>query len=435
MEHPGTSDSKTGLNGLIVESIPRKLHRLINLWIVSRMIFNIGLKMYRKYQEKMQYTVTINGNDELYNDAQVWLLNEIPSKKQKGIRIVSKSKYGDDSMTAPHDNYEPVQSTITTWYDGSIEHAVVINGHKIKVRNEKKDANYVGGRIEEYNSFLTQRDKLLFIAQSTAGRDAVLNLLDQLNTERKLRGRTASLYVSTRWGGMRKMKGLKGRELETVVMPSDIIEKLTADIQMFLRSESEYVKLGIPWHRGYLFYGPPGGGKTSLATALAHKFNRDIYCISLSSLDDDTALNNAIGEISTGSILLLEDIDVIKAVRDRDDNAGVTMQGVLNVLDGLLTPNGLITIMTTNRREVLDDAIVRAGRIDLEFEIGYLSGDDLKRLFEMLVDHTFEFNVPDYLAALPAEIVGVAKNSIGNPTLTALLFKEWLMNQERCRYV
>ena len=40
---------------------------------------------------------------------------------------------------------------------------------------------------------------------------------------------------------------------------------------------------GIPWRRGYLFYGPPGSGKTSLVTALAGRLHKSIYVINLSS--------------------------------------------------------------------------------------------------------------------------------------------------------
>ena len=48
---------------------------------------------------------------------------------------------------------------------------------------------------------------------------------------------------------------------------------------------------GIPWRRGYLFYGPPGSGKTSLVTALAGRLHKSIYVVNLSS----PAMNDEVG--------------------------------------------------------------------------------------------------------------------------------------------
>lgn len=419
MTAPAQDNSTPTLNGLIVNSIPKRIHNLINLWITSQMVFRILMRWYRKYQEKMQYTVTINGSDDLYTDIQAWLLSEIPSKKRKGIRVASSNRNGSRAvaMEVPPSsngsrNIAPTQ--ITTWYDGTVEHAVTIKGYQVKVRNEIKDVNFVGGRIEEYNSFMSDRNKLIFVAQSTAGRDAVLELFNDIAKKKQETGNQAAIYVSTRWGGMRRMSKLSGRTLSTVILPEGVLENLVVDMQKFLDSELEYAKLGIPWHRGYLFYGEPGTGKTSLATALATHFDRDIYCVSLSSLDDDTALNNSISEIQAGSILLLEDVDIVHAARDRDDDkTGVTMQGLLNVLDGLLTPHGLITIMTTNREEVLDEALVRAGRIDRNIHVGKLQSKDISRLVTQLIG-PHSLHIPSDLEVIPSDIVGIAKEHIGN---------------------
>lgn len=401
-------------NGLILSSIPKKIHKFINLWIAFQAFSRVLTKWYRKYQEKMQYTVTINGSDDLYTDIQTWLFSVIPSNKKKGVRVTTKSS--NNYATVPDDSSgrgRPEPQNINTWYDGVVEHKIVVKGHTVRVRNDIKDISFVGGRLEEYNSFLNERNKLIFVAQSVAGRDAILEMFNELARKKQESGRTASIYVSTRWGSMRKISKLNGRTLSTVVLKEGILEDLVSDLEVFLSSELEYAKLGIPWHRGYLFYGKPGTGKTSLATALATHFDRDIYCVSLSSLDDDTALNNAISEISPASIMLLEDIDIVHSARDRDDNTGVTMQGLLNVLDGLLTPHGVITIMTTNRETVLDEAVVRAGRIDKSIHIGELRGHDISRLITALVGPN-TINVPSSLEMVPSDIVACAKQYIGN---------------------
>lgn len=420
-------------NGLILSSIPKKIHKFINLWIAFQAFSRVLTKWYRKYQEKMQYTVTINGSDDLYTDIQTWLFSVIPSNKKKGVRVTTKSS--NNYATVPDDSSgrgRPEPQNINTWYDGVVEHKIVVNGHTVRVRNDIKDISFVGGRLEEYNSFLNERNKLIFVAQSVAGRDAILEMFNELARKKQESGRTASIYVSTRWGSMRRMSKLSGRTLSTVILPDGVLDNLTEDMELFLSSENEYAKLGIPWHRGYLFYGKPGTGKTSLATALATHFDRDIYCVSLSSLEDDTALNNSIGEITPASILLLEDVDIVHASRDRDDDkSGVTMQGLLNILDGLLTPHGLITIMTTNRETVLDDAIIRAGRIDRSVHIGKLRGNDISRLITMFVGPN-DIKVPETLELIPSDVVGLAKEYIGDKNGALVAFSNMIEKAVKC---
>lgn len=58
------------------------------------------------------------------------------------------------------------------------------------------------------------------------------------------------------------------------------------------------------------------------------------------------------------------------------------MAGLLNALDGVATPHGLITFITTNHIEVLDDALLRSGRIDVQEEVGLPNAEQVARLYE-----------------------------------------------------
>lgn len=429
MSEPETG-GRFSLEGLIVDSIPKKIHKLINIWIVLASMFRVFTRWYRKYQEHMQYTVTLRGNDNLYDAAQAWLVNEMPSKKKKGIQVSSKGNRNvfEDS---PDDGNPPESSRgLKLRYDGSVEQTVIIEGHKVKVRNQNAESRYTGGHADEYNSWVSANTKLLFIAQNVNGRDAVLRLLNQLEQERSQVKHQACVYTSTQWGSMLMNSGLRPRPLSTVILPENTLEDLLVDLEHFLKTEKDYQLLGLPWHRGYLFHGAPGGGKTSLATALATVFDRDVYCINLGSLDDDAALTRAMNDISVNSILLLEDIDIIHAATERTDKIkGITMQGLLNVLDGLSTPHGMITIMTTNHYESLESAVIRAGRIDVEVEIGELQGDDLSRLMSMLSGDGY-FKVPSHMKAMPSDIVGIAKNHIGNQEAMRFAFEDWMNHYE-----
>ena len=120
-----------------------------------------------------------------------------------------------------------------------------------------------------------------------------------------------------------------------------------------------------------MFHGAPGGGKTSLAFAMAHLTNRNIFILNLSSLSNDVALARCFKYLEQNSILLIEDIDA--AFVKRNDGEQVSFSMLLNCLDGAMSKEDIITVITTNHVEKLDPALIRAGRIDLQVEIKYPS--------------------------------------------------------------
>lgn len=146
---------------------------------------------------------------------------------------------------------------------------------------------------------------------------------------------------------------------------------------------------------GYLFYGPPGTGKSSLSTALAGEFGLDLYEVKIPSVGSDADLEQMFQEIPPQCIVLLEDIDAVwTADRDfseREDRttgsgsytptSNCTLSGLLNVLDGVGSQEGRIVIMTTNKPERLDSALVRPGRVDMKVHLGNISKKSAREMF------------------------------------------------------
>jgi chaperone BCS1 len=176
----------------------------------------------------------------------------------------------------------------------------------------------------------------------------------------------------------------KPRTMESVILDKTLSQDVLHDMHNFLVSKEWYNSLGIPYRRGYLFYGPPGNGKTSLCKAFAGELKLDICMLSLCSASvTDSKLINALRIAPIRSLIVLEDVDSVFVQRENSDPASrrLTFSGLLNAIDGIVSQEGRILIMTTNHIEKLDPALIRPGRCDLKLEICNASHDQRAAMF------------------------------------------------------
>lgn len=95
-------------------------------------------------------------------------------------------------------------------------------------------------------------------------------------------------------------------------------ENLLLDVKEFMSKDEKawYASKGIPHRRGYLLHGPPGAGKTTLATAVASKLRLNLYCVSPAAIGMDNArLERLFQTCPPGSLLFIEDIDCVMPVK------------------------------------------------------------------------------------------------------------------------
>ncbi len=184
--------------------------------------------------------------------------------------------------------------------------------------------------------------------------------------------------VNEHWWELSRASAL--RLPESLVLQKGLIEKVIEDAAEFSNSREWYRARGVPYRRGYLLYGSPGNGKTSLVHVVASVLRRNVYVCGLSRMKDDM-LNALLAQVPAKSIVLIEDVDYAGLRRDPAKENLLTLSGLLNALDGMTASEGRIMFMTTNKPEVLDDALTRAGRVDLKAELVNADKDMAKRLF------------------------------------------------------
>ncbi len=169
------------------------------------------------------------------------------------------------------------------------------------------------------------------------------------------------------------------------------------EIVDFLKNPEKYTKLGGKIPKGVLLVGPPGTGKTLLAKSVAGEANVPFFSISGSDFVEmfvgvgasrvRDLFNNA--KQKSPCIIFIDEIDAIGRARGKNpmnggnDERESTLNQLLTEMDGFGTNSGVIVLAATNRADILDKALMRAGRFDRQI---YVELPDLigrKEIFEV----------------------------------------------------
>jgi hypothetical protein len=368
-----------------------------------------------------RYQIVIKENEFLYTPLLRWIVRN-SKNEPKEVQVISRH---DSSLNMRIVDY---------YFHGEVSQYMSINGHSVEIVADDGRSSNDGGATPgggDVRASMIPTPCLRIYTQNDAGRKAVMQFLEELATQNKS---NLQVYRMSYWGDWFGSP-LRPRPFDSVILKSDTKEILLEDLDRFMESETLYTEWGISWHRGYLLYGVPGTGKTSLIKALASKLGLDVYFINVASLKSDSDFETAIAKVRDRSILVLEDIDGAKATIDRDsedydpESGGVSLTGLLNTLDGLITPHGLITIMTTNHRDKLDPALIRPGRADLHIELDYLDDEQFHKMCRRWFGQELSLSVEN-LQITPGDIVEIFKTNIDDLPRAEVLVKEFVTNKE-----
>jgi len=355
-----------------------------------------GLQYGSQYgRRKMIVSVELVSKDKSYDWFLRWMSAKI--KKTQHLSVATRFHRYDNGNVETKFSFLPSVGA----------HYIKYKKAWIKVERSREknvvDLNS-GSPWETVTLTMLGRDKSVFI-----------NLLEEAK-ELALKEEEGSTIIYTALGPDWRPFGFPRprRPFESVILKDGLTQSLLKDVRDFLENSEWYRKRGIPYRRGYLLYGPPGCGKSSFILALAGKLQYNICMLSLSDrgLTDDR-LNHLLVVAPQRSIILLEDID---AAIDPDRTKGssynhLTFSGLLNALDGVAASEGRILFMTTNKKEKLDLALIRPGRVDRMEFIGLANLTMIKELWtkyypEQNPNIFDNYNIPDNLFSM-AELQGI----------------------------
>ena len=207
------------------------------------------------------------------------------------------------------------------------------------------------------------------------------------------------------------------KEILTNIITNFINDPNTKNIQQ-IKYKEECNRIGMPWKMGICIHGSPGNGKTTFIKIIASETRRHIFCISLSKIKNNNELNKVFNtkqidgiDITNENIIyVLEDVDAqcewihnrttvkqnmaaLKELSLKNTKADTsicsllveketpTLDCLLGILNGPIDMVGAIVILSTNHPEMLDPALIRPGRIDLNIEFKNASLDLIKEMF------------------------------------------------------
>ena len=162
-------------------------------------------------------------------------------------------------------------------------------------------------------------------------------------------------------------------------------EEVRRTVRFWLDRQSWYHERGMPWRMGVELEGPPGTGKSTLVRAMAQEMGVPLFVVEPEVLEEISDWSEmwraAMIHVRPPLFVLIEDFDLALrphlleglAVGDgsvRRRNSRTTLSSIMNLLDGVSTPDGVCFFVTTNNPQDVEQAAVRPGRIDRVVHVG-----------------------------------------------------------------
>jgi chaperone BCS1 len=353
----------------------------ISLWALATLSYisrSIPQKLWSILLKQSTVSLTMNNEDEVYTNFLVWYHNT--GRSQKSRTLVAKNFW--DNVN------DRERLNISAGYG---IHYFTFGGKIFKLSRELKENNQ-SKSVKESLTITT-------IGRSQKQFHSLIDIITPKETNKEVTSIYQWASGESYWHSYSQQPV---RKFDSVILPEETKNKILTHIDNFLGGRKWYTEHGIPYRTG---------------------FDKPLYILSLSGTSD-SSLEKALSSLPRDSLLLVEDIDTYSITSKRggeessDKNAisFLTLSGLLNAIDGIISSDGRILIATTNHLEKLDGALVRKGRFNLTVEIGYLTTECFIEFFKQFYsDFVIPKNTKFKTTVSPAELQALIMDNLGNP--------------------
>ena len=350
-----------------------------------------------------------------------WDRNDNKIEKESGYIINQKKEFKlDDDIYGILNNMTEESITLDDRNDSNkVTNKILVFKIFTKKKSISQLIKWIDDRVTEYEKYLCEQ---------TIKYQLLLNISSDHRNELVIK--------SSKWESTITDANTYFPELDNIIKKIDF----------FLHNKQWYIDHGIPYNMGILLYGLPGCGKTRFIKLLMNYTGRHGIDIKLNDTINFTDLKQIIYKDKIGEkyiipqekrIIIFEDIDcmgsmvterdkldiiddtIIDSVKDlkKKDLKNNNLSYLLNILDGLNECCGRIIIMTTNKINSLDKALIRPGRIDIKIEFKKCTRYDIYKMIKIFwkddaIDVT-EFNIKNELDDIytSAEIINIFRST------------------------
>ena len=357
-------------------------------------------------------------NIRLYSDLEFaqGLINYLLNSSESKYKILNNK-----NICLITDNVEETWSNIIIFYDNL----------EISIKNDlclKFKNSYDKKKLYEFNEFIN------FTIKSKVSEDEINIKFNNFINFIKLKKTVTNIFKININNKIIKPELINKsyRDFDTIYLKKTDEIKLKSSLDKFYTKKELFNSLGLSNKLCILLHGEFGTGKSSTIHAIASKLKKDIYYLSFSNIiKTNEDLHNVFNYIvNNNGIIVTEDIDTIgKLVHKKEDDFDefnpkseiikeLTLEYFLNLLQGTITPDGLIFIATTNNLDRIDPVFYRDGRFDLKIHMSRCDHYQMNMIYNKLIKRNipsnllkkipenkytptqFIFNIKDYISAI-----------------------------------